>query len=124
MGPFPTLVEEYDEDEDDDNRKGMSNPEEGVPGASQSDPNPYGLHPEDGHNSDVEIEDRDRIFSAHVHPEIIPEFLRASLTISTRLAEASTKNSKTPSFRDNVPDRLHDFADVFDKASFDSLPEQ
>ena len=61
---------------------------------------------------------------ARVHPEIIPEFLCASSTISTRLAEASAKNSKTPSFHNNVPDHLHDFADVFDKASFDSLPEQ
>ena len=46
------------------------------------------------------------------------------MTISTRLAEASAKNSKTPSFRDNVPDHLHDFADVFDKALFNSLPER
>ena len=82
-GPFPILVEEYDKDKDDDDRKGMLNPEEGVPGPLQSDPNPYGLHPEDGHNSDVEIEDRDRIFSARIHPEISPEFLRASSTIST-----------------------------------------
>ena len=117
-GPFPTLVE------DDDDRKGASNPEEGVSGASQSDPNPYRLHPEDDHDSDVEIEDGDRIFLACVHPEVNPEFLCASSTISTRLAEASAKNSKTPSFRDNVPDHLHDFADVFDKASFDSLPER
>ena len=62
------------------------------------------------HDSDVEIEDRDCIFSAHVHPEVNPEFRHASSTISTRLAEASAKNSKTPSFRDNVPDHLHDFA--------------
>ena len=88
----------------------MSNPEEGVPGASQSDLNPYGLHPEDDHNSNVKIEDGDHIFSAQVHPEINPEFLHASSTISTRLAEASAKNSKTPSFHDNVPDHLHDFA--------------
>ena len=113
-GPFPTLIEEYDSDEDDDDCEGASNPEEGVPGASQSDPNPYGLHPEDDHDSDVEIEDRDRIFSVRVHPEITPEFLHASLTISTQLAEASAKNLKTPSFRNNVPDHLHDFADVFD----------
>ena len=102
----------------------MSNPQEGVPGASQSDPNPYGLHPEDDHDSDVEIEDGDCIFSACVHPEVNPEFLRASSTISTQLAEASAKNSKTPSFRNDVPDHLHNFADVFDKAAFNSLPER
>ena len=123
-GLFPTLVKEYDEDEDDDDREGASNPEEGVPGVSQSDPNPYGLHPEDDHDSDVEVEDGDHIFSVRVHPEIIPEFLCASSTISTRLAKASAKNSKTPSFCDKVPDHLHDFADVFDKALFDSLPER
>ena len=98
-------------------------PEEGVPGASQSDPNPYGLHPEDDHDSDVEIEDGDHIFLASVHPKVNPEFLRTSSTISTQLAEASTKNLKTPSFRDNMPDHLDDFADVFDKASFKSLPK-
>ena len=67
-GPFPTLVEEYDEDEDDDNCEGALNPEEGVPGASQSNPNPYGLHPEDDHDSDVEIEDGRQgphLFGAH-----------------------------------------------------------
>ena len=100
-----------------------SYPEEGVPRASQSDPNPYGLHPKDDHDSNVEVEDGDCIFSAWVHPKISPKFLRASSTISTRLTEASIKNSKTPSFRDNVPDHLHNFADVFDKASFDSLPK-
>ena len=82
-GPFPTLVEEYDDNEDDDDREGTSNPEEGVPGASQSDPNPYGLHPNDDHDSNVTIEDGDRIFSVCIHPKIIPKFLCASSTIST-----------------------------------------
>ena len=82
-GPFPTLVEEYNDDEDDDDCEGTSNPEEGVPGALQSDPNPYGLHPDDDHDSDVKIEDGDRIFLVCVHPKISPEFLRASSTIST-----------------------------------------
>ena len=82
-GPFPTLIEEYDEDEDDDDCEGASNPEKGVPGASQSDLNPYGLHPEDDHDSDVKIEDGDRIFSARIHPEVNPKFLHASSTIST-----------------------------------------
>ena len=82
-GPFPTLVEEYNDNEDDDDCEGASNPEEGVPGASQSDLNPYGLHPEDDHDSDVTIEDGDCIFSVCVHPEVNPEFLHASSTIST-----------------------------------------
>ena len=82
-GPFPTFVEEYNEDEDNDDREGASNPEEGVPGASQSDPNPYGLHPNDNHDSDVKIEEGDRIFSACIHPETSPEFIHALSTIST-----------------------------------------
>ena len=63
-GPFPTLIEEYNEDEDDDNREGALTPEEWVLGSSQSNPNPYRLHPDDGHDSNVEIKEGDRIFSA------------------------------------------------------------
>jgi hypothetical protein len=51
-------------------------------------------------------------------------FVHATSTVSTRLAEAFAKNSQTKSFRDVVPDHLHDFEDLFSKASFDSLPER
>ena len=126
-GPFPVLVEEYEGDEDDDHHEGVATSEGGVPGARsplQFDPNPFGLHPDDDHDSDVEIEEGDRIFAATIFPENSFEYVRASSTVSTRLAEASNKNSKTKSFRDIVPDHLHDFAEVFDKGSFDTLPER
>jgi hypothetical protein len=47
-----------------------------------------------------------------------------SSTVSQQLAEAFTKNSGQASFRDSVPESLHDFEDVFSKKSFDSLPDQ
>jgi len=77
------------------------------------------------HNVDyVEIEDDDRIFTAHILPEDQHHFIRAMATVSQRLAEAFNKNSTTASFRDTVPESLHDFEDIFNKESFDSLPER
>ncbi|KAG5717985.1 hypothetical protein E4T56_gene1731 [Termitomyces sp. T112] len=47
----------------------------------------------------------------------------ASQTTSQRLAEAFAANSQPKPFHSTVPNHLHDFEDVFSKASFDSLPE-
>lgn len=71
-----------------------------------------------------EVEDGDRIFAAHIHPERREHVVRATSTVSQRLAEAFAKNSDKPTFRDLVPESLHDFEDVFNKESFDSLPER
>jgi hypothetical protein len=38
--------------------------------------------------------------------------------------EAYNKNAKVHSFRNVVPDYLHDFEDVFMEESFDALPER
>jgi hypothetical protein len=85
-GPFPTLVEEYDEDEDDDHHEDTAAFEEGVPGARsplQFDLNPYRLHPHNDHNSDVKIEEGDHIFAAKIHTEINVKYVRTPSTIST-----------------------------------------
>ena len=52
------------------------------------------------------------------------EEIRASQTTSQRLAQAFAANAQPRTFRDAVPNHLHDFEDVFSKASFDSLPER
>jgi len=131
-GGFPVLVEEV-EDEDDEIREGTEESEGGVPRPlpKKSDrfpkdlPDLVDMHDDDDDDDDdVEIEEGDRIFVATIHPEDIHHFVRASSTVSQRLAEAFTKNSGQVSFRDSVPESLHDFEDVFSKESFDSLPDR
>jgi hypothetical protein len=73
---------------------------------------------------DDEIEDGDRIFIAHIHGEDAEHFVRVASTVSQRLAEAFTKNSKATSFRDAVPSSLHEFEDVFSEGAFDHLPKR
>ncbi|KAG6804810.1 hypothetical protein H0H92_002273, partial [Tricholoma furcatifolium] len=61
---------------------------------------------------DEAIEEGDRILAA-IPPSPQPEtMIRASQTTSQRLAEAFTSNDPPKSFRDAVPDYLHDFEDV------------
>jgi hypothetical protein len=72
----------------------------------------------------AEVENGDRIFMAHIHPERQEHIVWATSTISQQLAEAFSKNSKKPTFRDLVPESLHDFEDSFNKESFDTLLEQ
>ncbi|GLB40101.1 hypothetical protein LshimejAT787_0706110 [Lyophyllum shimeji] len=45
-------------------------------------------------------------------------------TTSQRLAEAFAHNSTPKSFRDAIPDHLHDFEDIFSKAAFNELLER
>src|SRR3981189_2652813 len=108
-GSFPVLIEEIP-DEDDYPSTGLGEPEEGVEDF------------DDGF--DDEIEDSDRIFVAHIHGEDAEHFVRAASTVSQRLAEAFTKNSKATSFRDAVPSSLHEFEDVFSEGAFDHLPKR
>jgi hypothetical protein len=70
------------------------------------------------------IEEDDRVFMAMVHPVDPHHFVRASSTVSGRLAEAFAKNSKPKGFEDIVPTSLHSYADIFSKMAFDSLPER
>src|SRR3981189_1705588 len=108
-GSFLVLIEEI-ADEDDYPSMGLGEPEGGVTDF------------DDGF--DDEIEDSDRIFVAHIHGEDAKHFVRAASTVSQRLAEAFTKNSKATSFRDAVPSSLHEFEDVFSEGAFDHLPKR
>jgi len=129
-GGFPVLIEEI-EDEDDCIHGGMEESEGGAPRPllKKSDhfpkdlPDLVDVHDDDD-DDNVEIEEGDCIFVATIHPEDIHHFVRASSTVSQRLAEAFTKNSGQASFRDSMPESLHDFEDVFSKESFDSLPDR
>jgi hypothetical protein len=77
----------------------------------------------DSEVNDFTIEKDDRVFMAMVHPVNPHHFVRASSTVSGRLAEVFAKNSKPKGFEDIVPMSLHTYADVFSETAFDSLPE-
>jgi hypothetical protein len=70
------------------------------------------------------IEEDDRVFMTMVHPVDPHHFVRASSTVSGRLAEAFAKNSKPKGFEDIVPMTLHEYANIFSETAFDSLPER
>jgi hypothetical protein len=72
----------------------------------------------------TEVKNGDQIFAAHIHPERWEHIVQATSTISQWLAEAFSKNCQQPTFCGLVPESLHDFKDVFNKASFDTLLEQ
>jgi hypothetical protein len=77
----------------------------------------------DSEVDDVTIEEYDCIFMMIMHPVDPQHFVRASSTVSGRLAEAFTKNLKPKDFYDIVPTSLHTYANVFSETVFDSLPE-
>jgi hypothetical protein len=78
----------------------------------------------DSEVDDITIEEDDRIFMTMVHPVNPQHFVHASSTVSGRLAEAFTVNSKPKGFEDIVPTSLHTYADIFSETAFDSLPER
>jgi hypothetical protein len=71
---------------------------------------------------DEQLEEGDRLFAMSVPCEA--KFIRATSNISQRLAEAFHKDSQPTLFHKSVPSHLHDFKDVFSKASFDRLPDR
>ncbi|KAG5724837.1 hypothetical protein E4T56_gene12619 [Termitomyces sp. T112] len=72
---------------------------------------------------DENIEVGDRIYATTLClPPAVAE-IQASQTTSQHLAEAFAANSQPKPFPSTVPNHLHDFEDVFSKASFDSLLE-
>jgi hypothetical protein len=77
----------------------------------------------DSEVDDLTIEEDDCVFMTMVHPVDPHHFVRASSTVSGRLAEAFAKNSEPKGFKDIVPTSLHSYADVFSETAFDSLPE-
>jgi hypothetical protein len=78
----------------------------------------------DSEVDDFTIEEDDRIFMTMVHLVDPHHFVRASSTVSGRLAEAFAKDSKPKDFEDIVPTSSHTYADVFSEMAFDSLPER
>jgi transposase InsO family protein len=97
MGPHPSLTEEEEEGEAE---------EEGEERKEETERREHG----------------DRIFMTTVHPT--SEEINAATTISQQLAEAASKltASKSTDFKEIVPTYLHEFEEVFNKISFDSLP--
>src|SRR5882762_7611911 len=79
---------------------------------------------DDGDEEDDPVfEEGDHLFAAGLrHPSAE---IRASSTISQRLAEAFKRNNDltSPDARSGVPEYLHEFDNVFSKDSFDVLPE-
>lgn len=67
--------------------------------------------------ADDQPEEGDRLFATTVPCEA--EFIWATSNILQQLAKAFHKNSQPTSFHESVPSHLHDFEDVFLKASFD-----
>jgi hypothetical protein len=61
---------------------------------------------------------------AMVHLVDPQHFVRASSTVSGRLAEASAKNSTPKGFHEIVPTALHSYEDVFCEMAFDTLPQR
>ncbi|KAG5717440.1 hypothetical protein E4T56_gene7237 [Termitomyces sp. T112] len=78
----------------------------------------------DPESLDETIEVGDRIYAMTLCPSPMIAEIRASQTTSQRLAKAFAANSQPKPSRSIVPHHLHDFKNVFSKASFDSLPER
>jgi hypothetical protein len=78
---------------------------------------------EDEEDDDTpEFEEGDRLFATGLDQPA--EEVRATSTVSQRLAEAFKRNSDPlPSNKSGVPDYLRDFDSVFSKESFDALPD-
>ena len=95
-GPFPAFVEDADDEED--------------------EPTP---EPED--EEDEPLEDGDRVWVAGLFPEA--EYVRATTTVSQKLAEGFRQNSEKAPDADHIPPHLRDFHTVFSKDSFDKLPD-
>jgi hypothetical protein len=114
-GAFPMMTEE---DEDESPHMDTDKTDEEVQDAS--------LAFDDNLDSEVDdftIEEDDRVFTAVVHPVDPHHFVRASSTVSRRLAEAFAKNSEPKGLEDIVLTSLHSYADVLSEMAFDSLPE-
>jgi hypothetical protein len=74
------------------------------------------------YEGDDQLEEGDRLFATMIPCEA--KFIWATSNISQRLAEVFHNNSEPKSFHESVPTHLHNFEDVFSKASFDRLPDQ
>ena len=96
-GPLPAFVEDADDKDDDDQVPEL----EGF--------------------VEYEYEEGDRIWAASIPPA--PEYIRATASVSQRLAKAFQKNSSPRDYEKHIPEHICGFNDVFSKDSFDELPE-
>jgi len=76
---------------------------------------------EEPEEAEEPIEPGDHIFTIGLVPA--PAEIRATSSISQRLAEAFKQKSKSAPSGRSVPEYLKEFDSVFSKESFDALPE-
>jgi hypothetical protein len=115
-GAFPMMVEEIDEDESSHMNTDKTDEEAQDTCLAFDDDL-------DSEVDDFTIEEDDRVFMIMVHLVDPHHFVRASSTVSGRLAEAFAKNLKPKGFEDIVPMTLHEYANIFSDTAFNSLPE-
>jgi len=72
---------------------------------------------------EVEYEQGDRLFMRRILPEPAVEDLRATSTISQKVAEGARRASETRKGLLTLPDCVKGFESVFAKKDFDILPE-
>src|SRR6266545_3432641 len=101
-GPFPAFVEDAEDELESE-----------VPLEKE-----FETPPED---NDEPLEEGDRIWATGLFSEA--EQIRATTSISQRLAEGFRRNSTPATFDEHVPSYLRHFHSVFSKDSFDELPE-
>ena len=82
--------------------------------------------PEDTENEESEetVEEGERVFVTFFRTNAVRNFwINAASTVSQKLAEQS-KSKEPKSFEESVPSSYHNYKDVFDKESFDQLPDK
>jgi len=97
-GPFPAFVEDADEED-------------------ETEPTPEQFPDPEADFPDEPLEEGDQIWATGLFPQA--EHIRATATVSQRLAEGFRQNSQ-PS--ECIPPHLRDFHSIFLKDSFDELP--
>jgi hypothetical protein len=117
-GAFPSMIEELD-DQDEATHANANETEEEAQGEYLAFDNDLKFDADH-----IEIEEGDCVFMAMVHPVDPQHFVRASSTVSGRLAEASAKNSMPKGFYEIVPTALHSYEDVFSETAFNTLPQR
>jgi len=102
MGPFPAFMEDADKEEDELKEE------------------PEHLSDTEPDDSDKPLEEGDRIWATGLFPQA--EHIRASTTVSQRLAEGFRQNFQPADQDKHLPEHLHNFHSIFSKDSFDELP--
>ena len=78
--------------------------------------------PDDGFTWRDDWNDGDRVFTVFLPPEV--EHVRATTTKSQQFAMDAREGSAAKSFDEVVPEHYRDFRAVFEKQSFDALPDR